>query len=100
MECFSKAFTMSRSVAKAEKLLGGCSNLEEMLSLWKACTWCYRRACGFPDLGPKTLPANLEFLPLIMARRGQKGLRLCVLSALRGSEGMMTLVAGTFPNPN
>ncbi|EDM14683.1 rCG46957 [Rattus norvegicus] len=71
-----------------------------MLSLWKACTWCYMRACSFPDLGPKTLLANLEFLPLIMARHGQKGLRLSVLSALRGSKGKMALVAGTFPSPN
>lgn len=37
-------------------------NIEEMLSLWKICTWCYMVTCSCTVLGPKMLLANVEFL--------------------------------------
>jgi hypothetical protein len=62
-------------------------NLEEM-SLWKVCPWCYMRACRrCSHLGSQTLLANLEFLLVIMASHGQKGLRFVWDVCSHGQSG-------------
>lgn len=66
------------------RLFEPCGNIVSLENLYMVLL----ESLQLHHLSPKTLLANLEFLLLIMANHGQKGLKfVCVLSAFMSRKG-------------